>query len=175
MRNRLAALLAAVTLCGCWTDASFFIAADIDDDSGAAPESEVRGETRDVGGVDAGATDSPRESSAPSLDGASGGDPVIGCGATSCAIGSACCQVADGGGSSVQCANAADCRSTGLFFLCDDSADCPTGYLCCGHSSRSQCSPTCDAPLAVFCHRSADCPLPGATCYEASNGYGFCH
>jgi hypothetical protein len=117
-------------------------------------------------------------------------DPGIACGSgTYCAPSSQTCCVSSGGlgGTQRRCANGNSCGS-GTPVHCDDTADCPSGQVCCGTdyanvgytdiSCRMTCGPsTFTITYARFCDpNNNDCPSTAPNCKMSTiiTGYTVC-
>jgi len=164
-------------------------------DSGA-PDTQPVADAGGGGPVDTGAPDTGNV--IDSGTGSSGGGPTVACGTTMCELPSSYCCVSGldpggGGTPSYKCdTNSGQCQAgsgTSTPVRCDKTADCKSGYVCCGDNlngvySEVTCAQTCTGMSSQggtyiqFCDPMVnDCPQgSGTTCQpsQALPGYSVC-
>ncbi|HMI89463.1 MAG TPA: hypothetical protein VK550_35555 [Polyangiaceae bacterium] len=137
--------------------------------------------------VDSGAPDARRDANTDARDAARGG---IRCGATTCDPATSFCCLASG---NIRCltTGSTQCPSSTDRLHCDDTADCPTGQICCaaegasGNGADAVCALTtlgCGAPKQMLCDPAVTAPcLNFANLVCSANGsaiigeYAYCH
>ncbi len=99
--------------------------------------------------------------------GSNSGELGVRCGATTCAVGLACCgAILDAD----YCAPAGTCDFGEDELLCDGKEDCTDGRSCCllGGSEDTACSSgDCGGPPRIVCSSDSQCPASAANCCDS--------
>jgi hypothetical protein len=142
----------------------------------AAPDATLT----DAGGPADAGVDAPADADADA-EAEAAPDPGIICGAIDCTAGTEKCCIVDAGASTFCTQAGLGCGTVTAALLCDDTADCPAGKLCCAvfvtmTDIDVDCLASCAGTAGQFCDPNAgDCPS-GLTCAPTSivAGYHSC-